>query len=809
MKRISPRQSVRGRLLLLAIGVELVMLTLLVANSHRLLNNAMTDQARWQVQQMMPVLSAALKAPLAQRDYATMQAIVDESRATEGIDYVVVADREGRMVALSGWNRDQKLPQESKPLSLVKFSTTDRYDGVMPINQSGQHLGSLHMGLNLSRVISARHTLLTQGVVIATVELVLSFVILALIGLWLTRHLTALATASLQVASGNLSPAPLHEGKDDMGQLGAAFNLMSRAISERVSELTAAKEAAEASERAKSKSEMRLRAITDSANDAILMMDAAGAVSYWNPAACRIFGYCDDDVMGKDLHELLAPKRYHYAFRSSFAKFRENGMGNAMGRTIEVFARRKDGREIPVSLSLSAVVLDHEWHSVGILHDISAQKQAEQELREAKEKAEASEHEKSESEERLKLVLDGSNDGFWDWDVPSGRIAINRRWAEILGYSLDDFPDPTVKDWEDKVDPEHKEHAFQAVSRCLEGETPNFEVEYRMRTKSGGLVWILDRGKVVERGADGKPVRCAGTHTNITVRKETEALLHQNALRLEQEVAERQLTQELLAAKQDQLEMLNLSLRQRVDEAVTELRQKDQVLISQGRQAAMGEMIGNIAHQWRQPLNALAMVVSNLQFAQRDGTLTPDYLDTEAATAQRLIQKMSTTINDFRDFFSPDKEKVPFSALQQIEQAVQLVEAAFKNSNISIILDAGNDCTLYGLPNEYSQVLLNLLTNARESIAGAGVRHGGITISIEEQGGMGVVRVRDNGSGIPAEVQDKIFEPYFSTKSMGTGIGLYMSKMIIEKNMSGSLTAGNVEGGAEFAIKTPLAERKP
>ncbi len=263
-----------------------------------------------------------------------------------------------------------------------------------------------------------------------------------------------------------------------------------------------------------------------------------------------------------------------------------------------------------------------------------------------------------------------------------------------------------------------------------------------------------------------------------------------------------------LSQSKEQLEILNRSLQQRIDESVAELRKKDQVLISQGRQAAMGEMIGNIAHQWRQPLNALAMLITNLQNAQRDNELNEAYLNESVATANRLIQKMSATINNFRSFFSPDKEKVAFFAMQQIQQAVQLVDIAFKNNHIDIFIHAEKDCALNGFPKEYSQALLNLLTNARDAIMESGALRGRIDITLKEEGGRGVVTVRDNGGGIPEAILDKIFEPYFSTKSMGAGIGLYMSKMIIERNMNGVIKACNIEGGSEFSISTPLAEKK-
>ncbi len=253
-----------------------------------------------------------------------------------------------------------------------------------------------------------------------------------------------------------------------------------------------------------------------------------------------------------------------------------------------------------------------------------------------------------------------------------------------------------------------------------------------------------------------------------------------------------------------ELEAINSSLQKRIDTAISELRQKDQLMISQGRQAAMGDMIGNIAHQWRQPLNALAMVLGNIQQAFHYQELTAEYLDGVVIKGNQLIQKMSTTINDFRNFFMPDKEKTVFSAHEQIKHAFSLVEASFKSQNITIHQKAEHDLTLFGFPNEYSQVLLNLLSNSRDAIKADGAVAGHITIRLYERDGQGCVSVSDSGGGIPDDVIDKIFEPYFSTKEMGTGIGLYMSKMIIERSMNGTIEANNIDGGAEFVVVTPL-----
>jgi len=389
MKRISPWKTVRSRLVFLAVGLEALMLTVMIINSIRLLHGAMSNQIQGEAQQFSPVLIAALTAPLAARDYATMQAVVDESRTKGGLDYIVVVDRYGHRLAANGWPEDMPMHEPSTKFSLFGDNKDLRYHVVVPIEFQRQPLGQLHFGINLSKMAHARQELLMQGVGIAAIEILLSSVVLLCLGFWLTRHMKSLTQASLEVASGNLSPPPVPEGDDDVGKLGAAFNIMSRVIKERVNELTVAKETAEVSA-------LQLRSITHSANDAILMMDPQGAISYWNPAAEKILGYRPEEAIGRNLHQLLAPQHYTGAPEAALAEFRRTGRGNVIGKTLELFAKRKDGQEIPVALSLSSVFFYGAWHAVGILHDITERKQHEHELEKAREEAEEANLAKSE-----------------------------------------------------------------------------------------------------------------------------------------------------------------------------------------------------------------------------------------------------------------------------------------------------------------------------------------------------------------------------------------------------------------------------
>ena len=290
--------------------------------------------------------------------------------------------------------------------------------------------------------------------------------------------------------------------------------------------------------------------------------------------------------------------------------------------------------------------------------------------------------------------------------------------------------------------------------------------------------------------------------TNVAVE-----MLQQQTMQLEEEVAERQAIQEDLVIKRRELEELNQSLEERVRQAVEELRKKDQLMITQGRQAAMGEMIGNIAHQWRQPLNALSLLLANIKDAFLYNELDAAYMEQAISDGNRLVQKMSATISDFRNFFRPDKERIIFSANKQVGDAIALMSSGFNHANIALRVNSDEETMLFGFPNEFSQVLLNLLSNSKEAILAHGVERGEVVIHIGTKEGKGVVTLRDNGGGIPVELLDKVFEPYFSTKQMGTGIGLYMSKMIIERNMEGTISVRNVEEGAEFTLTTPLAEK--
>jgi PAS domain S-box-containing protein len=253
---------------------------------------------------------------------------------------------------------------------------------------------------------------------------------------------------------------------------------------------------------------------------------------------------------------------------------------------------------------------------------------------------------------------------------------------------------------------------------------------------------------------------------------------------------------------EEALKESNQELERRVAERTAELREKDQMLLLQSRQAAMGEMIGNIAHQWRQPLNLLGLTVQQLLMFYDLGEFDRTFLAENVDSSLKLIQHMSRTVDDFRNYFKPDKEKAEFKVREAIANTLSLLEGSFQDPHISVEIVEKDEPVIYGFRNELAQVVLNLVVNAKDVITEREINDPKVTITLSSENGCSVVTVADNAGGIPEEILDKIFEPYFSTKGeRGTGVGLFMSKNIIEKNMGGTLTVRNVSGGAEFRIE--------
>ena len=252
-------------------------------------------------------------------------------------------------------------------------------------------------------------------------------------------------------------------------------------------------------------------------------------------------------------------------------------------------------------------------------------------------------------------------------------------------------------------------------------------------------------------------------------------------------------------------------IQQRVEiekQALSEKRKSDQLLIQQSKLAMLGEMIGNIAHQWRQPLMEVSSIFMFIDAYNEKKKLTPELLQEKLEEGDSLIEYMSKTIEDFRNYYKPEKQKEEFFIKDSICSALFILDSSLKNSNIKVeSLFEDESLKIKSFKNEFSQALLNIITNAKDILIQRTIENPTIYIKVQKENETISITLEDNAGGIDENILPKIFDPYFTTKhkSQGTGIGLYMTKMIIENNMNGKIEVCNTKLGAKFNIMLPLS----
>lgn len=247
---------------------------------------------------------------------------------------------------------------------------------------------------------------------------------------------------------------------------------------------------------------------------------------------------------------------------------------------------------------------------------------------------------------------------------------------------------------------------------------------------------------------------------------------------------------------------------------LTELKYRDKLISEQAKLVAMGEMIGNIAHQWRQPLSAISTAASGIKLQKEFHLLTDELLDESLDGIVRSSMHLSQTINDFRDFIQGDKEMMVFDLEENLKKDLSIVEGMLKNYDIQVFLECEKKIELHNYKNELTQAILNIIDNSKDALLEKNVKDKYIFIHTYEFLNEAVIEIHDNAKGIPEDIVNKIFEPYFTTKhkSQGTGLGLYMTHQIIEKSMGGAISISNVVfehnkhqfKGACFKITLPL-----
>ncbi|QKJ21957.1 sensor histidine kinase [Poseidonibacter lekithochrous] len=244
--------------------------------------------------------------------------------------------------------------------------------------------------------------------------------------------------------------------------------------------------------------------------------------------------------------------------------------------------------------------------------------------------------------------------------------------------------------------------------------------------------------------------------------------------------------------------ILSFALFARTKTIEKEKDEKEKMLIHQSRLASMGEMLANISHQWRQPLNRIASFIMNMQIHIMDNYKEEKYLLEKLDESQIQLEYMSSTIDDFTNFYKKDKQKESFFVSSVVENSISIILPTLKSNNINLDVKIIKDFQIKSYPKELSQVILNLIQNAKDALIINKTANANIQIEITDK----KIVVQNNGESINENIIDKIFEPYFTTKEKhkGTGLGLYMSRMILEKNMNASISVENKNDNVHFEI---------
>ncbi len=506
-------------------------------------------------------------------------------------------------------------------------------------------------------------------------------------------------------------------------------------------------------QRIKQKMEEQQRAfktLFDKSHDGILLLEN-GKFIECNEAIVKMLGYDSKEALLNIHPSQLSPK-YQPDGRTSYEKAEEMiqiALKQGYNR-FEWVHTRADGENFWAEIVLTKINLWGKDVIHVVWRDISERKTLEETIMELNRELEEKVAKRTMEQKTLLSLFDKgesvlfkwNNDANWSVDYVSASI------EKVLGYSKEEFMTHTIV-YADCIHPDDLTHVTNELEEAIKTQKEYFEHDpYRIFTKEGDIKWVHD--------------------STVIVRNETDEITH------------------FLGYITD----------------ITDIKEKDKQLLQQSKLAQMGEMISMIAHQWRQPLNAISATTNNLTLKISMGDIDTDYCEKELKLIGEYTQHLSKTIDDFRSFFKHNKTKEEIYLKQLSEDTLKIASVALSNKNIALITDYQDTAPVRTYANELKQVLLNLIKNAEDILMEKEIQNPTITIITENDDTTHRLIIKDNGGGIPEAIVDKIYEPYFSTKleKEGTGLGLYMSKKIIEEHCGGKLETTNDHEGAVFTI---------
>lgn len=379
-----------------------------------------------------------------------------------------------------------------------------------------------------------------------------------------------------------------------------------------------------------------------------------------------------------------------------------------------------------------------------------------------------------------------ANAGSWVYSIPEGVVELSSGQQKIMGILRKSRENASLsfEEFTRFLATEDLER-LKSINESFKQSGAPVELSHQIVRADGQVRHVIGRAEP-EYDETGNLIRILGTSVDITERVHAER----------------------------ELQKLNQTLEKRIQEEVEKGREKERILFQQSRLASMGEMLNAIAHHWRQPLSGVDLVIEDIYDAFTHNQLDQSYLDESMKEAKKHVHQMSATIDDFVRFSQSSSQEYDFYLLNTVQFIQRILSAQLRAHLIDLRLEFDENCPehcmVYGKPQDFEHVLLNVINNAREAIDAYRLNsppegwYGTILIQMSIKDRFCQVSIEDNGGGIPEEVQERLFEPYFTTKKTGTGTGLYTARSIIEHNMNGKLTVQNLSSGAVVEILLPV-----